>query len=392
MNARDNPFSPGAGTQPPELAGREKTIENVAVALDRIRNSKSAKSTLLIGLRGVGKTVLLNRLKNNAEDEGFACAQFEAVEGRNLPAMLAPSLRSALLRMSRAQLAGHAAQTAMKALGSFISSAKLKFADMEFGFELEKEQGLADSGDLDFDLVDLMVSVGKAAKEKQTALALFIDEMQYVEQSQLAALIAALHACGQQNLPVMLVGAGLPQLVGQMGKAKSYAERLFDFPVIGALSESESRSAICRPMNALNVEIESDALDEIIAKTQGYPYFLQEWGSQVWLVSDGSPIRRNDVEMATTLAIDRLDGAFFRVRFDRCTPMEKTYLRAMAEIGIETPRSGDIATVMQKEVNQVGPIRQSLINKGMIFSPAHGDTAFTVPLFGEYMKRTMQLA
>lgn len=210
-------------------------------------------------------------------------------------------------------------------------------------------------------------------------------------EAQLAALISALHACSQKQLPIALIGAGLPQLVGNVGKAKSYAERLFNFPVIGALDEASATEALQRPVNVKNTVFLEEAVQEILTQTKGYPYFLQEWGSHSWAVANSSPMTENDALLATQLAITQLDADFFRVRFDRCTPMEKIYMRAMAEIGTETPRSGDIASVMKKEVNQVAPLRQSLINKGMIYSPAHGDTAFTVPLFADYMKRTKHM-
>jgi hypothetical protein len=391
MNPRENPFSPGAGSPPPELAGREKIIEDVSIALHRIRHNLSAKSVLMVGLRGVGKTVLLNRLKNDAEAEGLVCAQFESSEGRNLPAMIAPTLRAALLKLGRVAGASDVVMRASRVLGSFISSAKIKYEGMEFGFDLGKEEGVADTGEFDYDLSELLQVIGVAAKTKNTAVVLFIDELQYVAEQELAALISALHACAQKQLPVTLVGAGLPQLVGNVGKAKSYAERLFNFPVIGPLLPAPAIEALQRPVNARGVKFNDDAVEEIIKQTQGYPYFLQEWGSTCWAVAESSPINIDDVMLATKLAITQLDTSFFRVRFDRCTPMEKNYMRAMAEVNSLAPRSGDIAAVMKKEVNQLGPIRQSLIKKGMIYSPAHGDTAFTVPLFADYMKRTLPL-
>lgn len=391
MNPRENPFSPGAGSPPPELAGREQVIEDVSIALHRIRHNLSAKSVLMVGLRGVGKTVLLNRLKNDAEAEGLICVQFESPEGQNLPAMIAPNLRSALLKLDRVAGATDVVARAVRVLGSFISSAKINYEGMEFGFNLGKEDGAADTGDLDYDLSELLQVIGIAAKAKKTAVVLFIDELQYVVEKELAALISALHACAQKQLPVALVGAGLPQLVGNVGKAKSYAERLFNFPVIGPLTPSSAIEALQRPVKVRGVSFNDDAVEEIVKQTQGYPYFLQEWGSNCWSVAEANLINIDDVKLATKLAITQLDTSFFRVRFDRCTPMEKNYMRAMAEVNSLAPRSGDIAAVMKKEVNQLGPIRQSLIKKGMIYSPAHGDTAFTVPLFAEYMKRTMQL-
>lgn len=389
MDPRSNPFSPGAGSAPPELSGRNKVIEDVSIALHRIKNGLSSKSILMVGLRGVGKTVLLNRLKNDAESEGLVCVQFESPEDRNLPAMIVPSLRAALLKLNRLSGLGDAVSKAVRILGSFIASAKIKYEGMEFGFELGSEPGIADTGDLDYDLSELLQAIGEAAKEKNTAVVLFIDELQYVPELELAALISALHACAQKRLPVALVGAGLPQLVGNVGKAKSYAERLFDFPEIGPLPPEAATEALQRPVNQHQVSFEVGAIDEILKQTKGYPYFLQEWGSMCWGVAKTQVITEEDALVATELAILQLDSSFFRVRFDRCTPMEKNYLRAMAGINSTTPRSGDIASAMNKAVHQIAPLRQSLISKGMIYSPAHGDTAFTVPLFADYMKRML---
>lgn len=389
MDPRSNPFSPGAGSAPPELSGRDKVIEDVSIALHRIRNGRSAKSVLMVGLRGVGKTVLLNRLKNDAESEGLICVQFESPENRNLPAMIVPSLRAALLKLNRVSGLSDKAAKAARILGSFISSAKVKYEGMEFGFDLGTEPGISDTGDLDYDLSELLQAIGEAAKEKKTAVVLFIDELQYVPELELAALISALHGCAQKGLPVALVGAGLPQLVGNVGKAKSYAERLFDFPEIGPLPPDAATKALQLPVSRHQVSFETQAIVEILRQTKGYPYFLQEWGSMCWEVANTKIITEDDALAATELAILQLDSSFFRVRFDRCTPMEKNYLRAMAGINSPAPRSGEIASAMNKEVHQIAPLRQSLITKGMIYSPAHGDTAFTVPLFADYMKRML---
>lgn len=389
MDQRINPFAPGAGTPPPELAGREQIIEDVAIALHRIRAGLSAKSVLMVGLRGVGKTVLLNRMKNDAENEGMVCVQFESPENRSLPSVIVPALRTVLLKLDRLAGLTDTLTKAKRALGSFISAAKIKYDDIEFGFEFERETGLADSGDLDYDLSELFFALGSAAKDKKTAVVLFLDELQYVPEAQLSALIAALHHCAQKQVPVTLIGAGLPQLVGNVGKAKSYAERLFTFPEISALSQQASHDALQKPVQVHRVEFTLAALDAIYEYTKGYPYFLQEWGSQCWAMAQESPIDVDAVDIATEIALNELDASFFRVRYDRCTPSEKAYMRAMANIDNAIVRSGDIAVQLNKEVNQLGPIRQSLIKKGMIYSPAHGDTAFTVPLFADYMKRTM---
>ena len=389
MDPRTNPYAPGAGTFPPELAGRDEIIERAAIALDRFRDGRAARSLLLVGLRGVGKTVLLTRIAQQSEARGFVVLSVEAPEKRSLPALLIPPLRTALLKLDRVAATGDMAKKALRALGGFVNAMKLKYQDIAFGVELGSESGVADSGDLEHDLIDLFTEIGRAAKEKGTAIVLFIDELQYVEEDQLASLITALHKCAQYQLPVALIGAGLPQLVGRAGRAKSYAERLFEYPEIGPLSDAEAKKALVAPAERENVKFDDGALAEILAQTKAYPYFLQEWGKHSWACADASPITREDAVAATDLAISELDDSFFRVRFDRLTPAEKRYLRAMAQLGAGPHKSGDIAQLLNKKVQAVAPTRATLISKGMIYSPAHGDNSFTVPLFDGYMKRVM---
>ncbi len=389
MNPRTNPYAPGAGTLPPELAGRDDIIEKAAIALDRFRSGLPARSLLLVGLRGVGKTVLLTRISQAAEEQGFIVISIETPEKRSLPSLLIPALRSGLLKLDRLVAAGDLAKKALRSLGGFVGAMKLTYNDIEFGLDLGKEAGVADSGDLEHDLIELLVCVGKAAREKGTAVVFFIDELQYVEEEQFAALITALHKCTQQQLPIALIGAGLPQLVGNAGRAKSYAERLFEYPEIGPLEIAEAKRALVAPAAKLNVAFDDDALTEILAQTNAYPYFIQEWGKHSWQCAMSSPITKADTVAATDLAIAELDASFFRVRFDRLTPSEKKYLRAMAELGPGPHRSGDIAHLLAREVTNVAPTRSSLIKKGMIYSPSHGDNSFTVPLFDDYLKRVM---
>lgn len=341
----------------------------------------------MVGLRGVGKTVLLDRMREDAEEVGIHTLRVEAPESRSLPAILAPQIRQALLRLSRNENAKDFAQRALRGLAGFAKSLKLKYQDIEVGFDFEPEPGLADNGDLEHDLQALLEVAGIAAKEAKTALAMFVDELQYVEEEELAALITALHRAAQRRLPVVLVGAGLPQLRGRMGRAKSYAERLFDFPEIGPLLPAAARTAIAKPAVAEGVKVNEDALERIVQETRGYPYFLQEWGKHAWDTAIQSPITLQDVELASAAAIAALDESFFRVRFDRLTPLEKRYLRAMAELGSGPHRSGDIAEQLNRDVTALGPTRNQLVSKGMIWSPHHGDTAFTVPLFDEFMHR-----
>lgn len=389
MDPRTNPYAPGAGSPPPELAGRELIIEASSIALDRMCAGLSARSLLLIGLRGVGKTVLLNRLYNDAAATGFATVLLEAPEKRSLPSLLVPALRSALLKLDRLAASGDLAKRALRSLGGFVKAMKLKYNDIEFGLDLGSEPGIADSGDLDADLISLFQIVGEAARERKSVLVLFIDELQYVPEQQLAALISALHRCSQLQLPVSMIGAGLPQLVGQMGQAKSYAERLFEFVPVGALPYADAELALRAPAKKFNVHFENDAFEEIFKQTHGYPYFLQEWGKHSWQCAQMSPISLHDVQAATEQALAELDESFFRVRLDRLTPSEKNYLLAMAVMGPGPHRSGDIATQLGREVQTVAPTRAKLIEKGMIYSPAHGDTGFTVPLFDAYLRRVI---
>lgn len=389
MDPVDNPFAPGAGTPPPELAGRDTVREQMSLCIKRLRKGRPAKSLMLVGLRGVGKTVLLDQMMKDAMAEGVITIRIEAPEGRSLPAMLAPQLRLGLLRLSKIDAAKDVAVRGLRALAGFASKLKVTYADIEVGLDYTSEPGLADNGDLEGDLTALLEQVGRAAAAAGTLVAIYIDELQYVEEPQMAALISALHRCAQLQLPLTVVGAGLPQLRGRMGEAKSYAERLFDFPSIGPLLPHDATEAIEKPINGEGVDVEPDAVELIVRYTHGYPYFLQEWGKHTWDIAQASPITRADVENASTEAIAALDESFFRVRFDRLTPTEKRYLRAMASLGPGPHRSGDIAGVLKRDSTSLAPIRSNLIAKGMIWSPTHGDTAFTVPLFDEFMQRIM---
>ena len=389
MDAIANPYAPGAGTPPPELAGRDELREQVRVAIERLRRGFPSKSILMVGLRGVGKTVLLDRMRDDAEATGIHTVRIEAPEGRSLPALLAPELRVALLRLSRNEQAKALGERALRALAGFARALKVKFHDIEVGVDFDPEPGLADNGDLEHDLAALLETVGAAAQRAGTALVLFIDELQYVKENELAALITGLHRTAQRRMPIGLVGAGLPQLRGRMGQAKSYAERLFDFPEIGELPPPAARQALVKPALDQGVEITEDALEQILVETHRYPYFLQEWGKHAWQVAERSPITLKDVQGASAVALAALDASFFRVRFDRLTLAEKRYVRAMAELGPGPHRSGDVAEAVGRKVTSLAPIRNQLIAKGMIFSPSHGDTAFTVPLFDEFLRRVM---
>jgi hypothetical protein len=389
MDPIRNPYAPGAGSPPPELAGRDALLAQARLTLDRVRIGRSAKSFIAVGLRGVGKTVLLVRLREIAEERGYRACLIEARDQTPLAALLVPQLRRVLLDLDRLGALSEQVKRGLRVFRSFISGLKVKHGDLEIVLDVDPEQGAADSGDLESDLPELFVAIGKAAASRNTAVALLIDELQYLEEREMSALILALHRVAQEGLPVVMIAAGLPQVVGLTGRSKSYAERLFDFPEVGALAPVDARRAMVEPARSEGVAFEDEALEEILRLTRGYPFFLQEWGYAAWNIAERSPITAPDVRSATNLAIAKLDQSFFRVRFDRLTPREKDYLRAMAELGADAHRSGDIAELLGIRVQSAGPLRGGLIRKGMIYSPAHGDTAFTVPLFDEFLKRIM---
>ncbi len=339
-----------------------------------------------VGLRGVGKTVLLNRFSEIAEAEGLRFGYIEATDDGGFVRLLAARLRSILLDLERAGAASRAARRALGALRSFT----LGFPDgSSISIDADALVGVADSGELSEDLTDVLVAAGRAAADRDTGIVLAIDEVQYLSEAELAALIAAVHRTVQLDLPVVLVGAGLPQLPALTGEAKSYAERLFTFPRMGSLEGREARQVLELAVREQRVRFQREALDHLLELTQGYPYFLQEWGYAVWNVSPRSPITLADVEVATSIVRRKLDDDFFRIRFDRLTPAEKDYLRGMAMLGPGPHRSGDIARELGVRVESVGPRRARLIQKGMIYSPAHGDTAFTVPMFDDFLRRTL---
>lgn len=389
MDPLHNPFSPGAGSPPPELAGRDQILEQARITLGRMKAGRSERSLLLIGLRGVGKTVLLNKIRELAEQSGYRAVFIEAHESKPLGALLLPPLRQLLIALDRMAVISEKAKRGLRVLKSFFNGVKLKYQDVEIGIDIDAEPGVADSGDLEADLSAVFLALGEAAADRGTAIALIVDEMQYLDEEELSALIMAMHQLSQRQLPVVLIGAGLPQLVALAGRAKSYAERLFQFPEVGALQDADAAAALQEPVREQHVQFTEKALREIVHQTQGYPYFLQEWGYQAWNLAAKSPIEIDVVKQATDESIKRLDANFFRVRFDRLTPREKDYLRALADLGEGSQRSGEIADRLGVKVQSVAPIRNGLIKKGMIYSPAHGDTAFTVPLFGEFMKRIM---
>ncbi len=389
MDPIKNPFSPGAGSPPPDLVGRDPVLEQARVLLGRARQRRPEKSLLLTGLRGVGKTVLLNEIERMAKADGYRTIAIEAHEDKELGPLVAPHLRTLLYDLDRLAGAGDKVKRGLAVLRSFVGALKVTVGDVTLGLDIEPEKGAADSGDIAIDLPNLFVAVAEAAEDRKSSVAIFIDEIQYFSKEELGALIMAMHRLQQRQLPLVLVGAGLPILPGLAGDSKSYAERLFSFPDIGALSKEDAARALKDPTQAVGVGFEQGALHEVFRLTKGYPYFLQEWGYQAWNVATRSPITLRDVRAATEKVIPRLDQNFFRVRFDRLTGSEKNFLRAMAALGPGAYRTGDIADTLGVKVSSLGPVRAKLIRKGMVYSPAHGDMAFTVPLFDEFMIRAI---
>jgi hypothetical protein len=389
MDPIKNPYSPGAGSPPPELVGRDPILEQARILLGRVKAGRPEKSLMLTGLRGVGKTVLLNEIARQASESGYRAVTIEAYEDRPLGQLLAPHLRNLLFDLDRLAGTGDKVKRGLRVLRSFLGALKVTYQDFSVGLDVDPERGSADSGDLEVDLPNLFIAVAEAAADRRSAVAVLIDEVQYFSQRELGALIMAMHRVQQHQLPLVLLAAGLPVLPGLAGEAKSYAERLFAFPVIGALSAEDCAKALREPAQAIGVDFKPDALGEIFRLTKGYPYFLQEWGYMSWNLATASPIDLEAVERATAAAIPRLDQNFFRVRFDRLTPGEKSFLRAMAELGPGPQHTGDIANALGKKVTGLAQVRARLIKKGMLYSPAYGDLAFTVPLFDEFMIRAI---
>ncbi len=390
MDPYKNPFSPGAGALPPELVGRNDIISQALLGVGRSARFMSSQSMILTGLRGVGKTVLLHTIKNEVEKKDGLTLFVEASEGKTMLGLLIPVVRRALLSLDRIEGVKDGVRESLRVLLSFIQGAKVKVSDVEFGFDIGPKPGTADSGNLEADLPDLLEALGKAAKEKSKSIVLLFDELQYLPKAELSALIVSIHRIQPLQLPLYLVGAGLPTLRGMADDAKSYAERLFIFKTVGPLSKQDTASALEQPVGKLGVSFEKGAVDIIYENTRGYPYFIQEWGQQSWNTAQSPTIiTKQDILDSTEQVIEKLDESFFKVRFDRLTEAEKNYLRAMAELKESPSRTGEVAALVGTSSSGRGPVRDSLLKKRMIYSPSHGLVDYTVPLFGDFMKRTV---
>jgi len=387
MNPAVNPYAPGAGTPPPELAGRDAIIADAKLAIERNKGGKPARSFMFVGLRGVGKTVLLNEVQAMADAAGAVTDFIEISTNEPLSVTIISTLRAALLKLDRIKGVSEQVKRGLRVLKSFVGALKVKYENIEFSVDVDDEPGVADSGTLTRDLAEVFVAAGEAAKARKSSIVILIDEIQNLPSEEFEALIMAVHRTDQKKLPIMIVGAGLPLLVKLSAEAKSYSERLFEYPDIGALDDNQARRAIVTPAKEAKVIFEDDAVAAVIEQTKGYPYFLQEWGYQAWNTAEKSPITLADVRKSNKLAVKRLDSNFFRSRYERLSDPQKEYLRAMAELGPGPHKSGDIAKQLGKTSQGVAPHRDALITSGMIYSPKYGYAAFTVPLFDEFMKR-----
>jgi hypothetical protein len=382
-----NPYAPGAGTRPPVIAGRDDLVETATVALKRAKNGLHGKSFIAVGLRGVGKTVVLNKVHELAEDSSYHVIYIEAHDDSSLAKLIVPQLRSTLLNLSKAEAAKELATKGLRVLKNFANALNVKIGEIEVGLDFQEDAGIADSGDITNDLPELFQIVGQAAQARKTAIAILIDEMQYFSSTEMGALVMSIHRVNQRGLPIVLLGAGLPQLLGKMGDSKSYAERLFNFPRVEALGFEDAKVAISEPALRQGVTFSKAALEAIFDVTKGYPYFLQEWGYVSWNIAENSEITADDIANAGPEAIKRLDESFFRMRIERMTPTERKYIVSMAYLGPGSHLSGDIAKAYGAKVSTVAPLRSSLIAKGMVWSPSYGSTEFTVPLFDEFVRR-----
>lgn len=386
MDPIRNPYVPNAGAPPATLPGRQDLVESFKVALARIKAGRTAKGLIPYGLRGVGKTVLLNRCVDEARGLGYLVAYIEADEQGKFISTLATELRSILFALDTPSRVNEFAKRAMRMLKSFTVKAGLEGLSMSIG--VDPERGAADTGDLQIDLTALFLAIGDAARAADTAVLIAVDEVQYLSELEFSAMIMAIHRVTQRQLPLLVMATGLPQVLALAGDAKSYAERLFDYRMIGALGRDDARAAIVDPARLEAVEYTDDAVDRLFQITEGYPFFIQEWGYHTWNAADSSPIARAVVDRVEDDVLKQLDESFFRVRYNRVSPTEKRYLRAMAELGQGPYRSKEVAAQLDLTLSQAAPTRDSLIKKGMTYSPEHGEIAFTVPLFDGFMRRT----
>jgi hypothetical protein len=386
MDPRMNPYAPGAGTKPPALVGRVSELKAFEILLERLERGYAEQSMIITGLRGVGKTVLLDVFREKAEARDWAAIEWEVEKNAPFAPRVAALVRRALLQIAPRARWTERARHAAGILKSFTLTFTPEGA-VTTGLDVDALAGVGDSGALAEDLGDLLVAVGEAAREQGVGAILLFDEIQFLRPPDFEALIVAMHKCVRRSLPVTLVGAGLPQMPRLAGEAKSYSERLFHFPQIGELSAEAAGDALVLPAGKLGLEFDDDAVGFIVDYTQGYPYFLQEYGRITWDETSGSPVTRPVAESVLPLVEAKLDESFFRVRVERTTNQELRYLCAMAELGPEPHSAGEVAQRIDRTAPQAGPIRSRLIEKGLLYTPGYGLAAFTVPQFDRYLLR-----
>jgi hypothetical protein len=391
MDPRDNPYTPNAGARPPLLVGRDDQIETFDVLLTRLERGHTEQSMMITGLRGVGKTVLLSAFEEVATAHRWATIDAEITKNVEFGSRMAQLARKALFGIAPRARWGERARVAAATLKSFSLTLRPD-GTLTAGLDVDAAEGFADSGELSLDLTDLVVALGEAARDHGTGVVFLFDEVQFLMVTELEALIAALHKTVQRGLPITLVGAGLPQIPRLAGEAKSYAERLFKFPHIGKLPDEDAAAALTQPAAAQGVTFTDSAVDAIIAYTESYPFFLQEFGKTVWDEATASPVGADLVRASQVLVEAKLDSSFFRVRAERVTDLELQYLRAMAELGPDPQKAADVARLLLRSSEQLGPTRSRLIDKGLLYTPGHGMAAFTVPQFDRYMRRTYDLS
>ncbi|MEY9951739.1 AAA family ATPase [Leifsonia sp. EB34] len=389
MDSLRNPYTPNAGASPEIIVGRDEQTNAFTILLTRLSRGRTGQSMIITGLRGVGKTVLLNEFVDIARRQRWEVVEVEASkhDDDRFRRTMFSQLRAALLRLSPRARWTDRGRRAAEVLSAFALTAKQD--GLTVSWDIPPAEGLADHGDLGMDLTDVFVALGEAAEEQNRGVVLLVDEVQFLKTTQLEALIQAVHKTVQRKLPITFVGAGLPQIAELAGDAKSYAERLFTFPKIDSLSDDDARKALTEPASTEGAEFDTDAVQLAVEITQGYPYFIQELGYQVWEVASDDRISRADVEAAQEAYEDKLDSSFFRVRLDRATTLQTAYMRAMAELGPEPQKAADVARIMGRESTQVAPTRAELIDMGLLYTPDHGYAAFTVPDFDKFMLRAV---
>jgi hypothetical protein len=390
MDPIRNPYTPNAGAIPPVVVGRDDLQQSFDLLLVRLERGRTEQSMIITGRRGVGKTVLLSTFRKRATARKWSTIEIEVRKHDNddFRRQVARAARSALFEMSPKARWGERARRAGGAIKSFTLAVDPD-GRITAGLDAGAAEGIADTGDLSVDLTDLFVSLGEAAGDHKTGLVLLLDEIQFLRREQLEAVIAAIHKTVQRQLPITMVGAGLPQIAELAGEAKSYAERLFRFPAIDVLSEDEACAALSQPAQEEGVIFQDEALASAGEVTGRYPYFIQELGYAVWSLASENCITQTDIEQATQVYEEKLDSSFFRVRLDRTTELEQAYLRAMAELGPEPQLAGEVAKLLNRSSEQCGPTRSNLIEKGILYTPSHGYAAFTVPHFDKFMRRSV---